>query len=178
LITVPTITIGPTAARAKSGGRGAEQPAPGWPGDAPAYSQCAGCEGQLLGQQRLRLLFPAQLVLPTWQYASARRPVLLSDATALVVSRASARRPNGCSGSNSEVRAEASEVRSSPESQHASSNRAVRLWATFGLMHCKQGLPRSRGHRSCRDLANAGPVAATPRTRGKSVYPTTAAHKR
>jgi hypothetical protein len=50
--------------------------------------------------------------------------------------------------------------------------------ATFGLMHCKQGLPRSRGHRSCRDLACSGPVAATRRTRGKSVYPTTAAHKR
>ena len=32
--------------------------------------------------------------------------------------------------------------------------------------------------RSCRDLACSGPVAATPRTRGMSVYPTTAAHKR
>src|SRR5437879_8458050 len=37
------------------------------------------------GQRRLRLLFPAQLELPTWQYASARRPILSTDATALVV---------------------------------------------------------------------------------------------
>src|SRR5262249_29491110 len=32
---------------------------------------------------RLRLLFPAQLALPTSQYASAHRPILSTDATAL-----------------------------------------------------------------------------------------------
>src|SRR5262249_37376445 len=36
---------------------------------------------------RLRLLFPAQLALPTSQYTSAHRPILSTDATALVVRR-------------------------------------------------------------------------------------------
>src|SRR5207253_5419805 len=61
------------------------QPAPGRLRDAPAYGRCPRCERQRLGQRRLRLLFPAQLELPTWQYASARRPILSTDATALVV---------------------------------------------------------------------------------------------
>ena len=49
------------------------------------------CERQRLGQRRLRLLFPAQLELPTWQYASARRPILSTDATGLVVRRGTPR---------------------------------------------------------------------------------------
>src|SRR5262249_45363502 len=36
---------------------------------------------------RLRLLFPAQLALPTSQYASAHRPILSTDETALLVRR-------------------------------------------------------------------------------------------
>ena len=56
--------------------------------DAPAYGQCPRCERQRLGQRRLRFLFPAQLELPTCQYGSARRPILSTNATALVVSRA------------------------------------------------------------------------------------------
>src|SRR4029077_763370 len=61
--------------------RGAQQPAPGRLLDAPAYGQCPRCE-----QRWLRLLFPAQLELPTC-YASARRPILSTDATAVVVRR-------------------------------------------------------------------------------------------
>ena len=59
--------------------------------DAPAYGRCPRCERQLLGRRRLRLLFPAQLEPPTWQYASARRPVLSSGATGLVVRRGTPR---------------------------------------------------------------------------------------
>ena len=47
--------------------------------------------GELLGQRRLRLLFPAQLELATCQYASARRAILSTDATALVVTRGTPR---------------------------------------------------------------------------------------
>ena len=65
--------------------RGAQQPAPGWLLDAPAYGQCPRCERQRLGQRRLRFLFPAQLEFPTCQYSSARRPILSTNATALVV---------------------------------------------------------------------------------------------
>ena len=43
------------------------------------------CERQLLGRRRLGLLFPAQSEPPARQSASARRPVLLSGATGLVV---------------------------------------------------------------------------------------------
>src|SRR5262249_38926137 len=68
--------------------RGAQQPAPGRFLDAPAYSRR---ERQLLGQRRLRLLFPAQLELPTCQYASARRTILSTDATTLVVRRGTPR---------------------------------------------------------------------------------------
>src|SRR5262249_60878505 len=68
--------------------RGAQQPAPGRLLDAPAYGQCPRCERQRLGQRRLRFLFPAQLEFPTCQYSSARRPILSTNATALVVSRA------------------------------------------------------------------------------------------
>ena len=53
-----------------------QQPAPGRLLDAPAYGRCPRCERQLLGQRRLRLLFPAQLELPTCLYASAREPIL------------------------------------------------------------------------------------------------------
>src|SRR5262245_11343413 len=49
----------------------------------PGQSTVSRRERQLLGQRRLRLLFPAQLELPTCQYASARRPSLPNDATAL-----------------------------------------------------------------------------------------------
>jgi hypothetical protein len=71
--------------------RGAQQPAPGRLLDAPAYGRCPRCERQLLGQRRLRLLFPGQLELATCQYASARRPILSTDATALVVRRGTPR---------------------------------------------------------------------------------------
>ena len=56
--------------------RGAQQPAPGRLLDAPAYGRCPRCERQPLGQRRLRLLFPAQLELPTCLYAPARGPIL------------------------------------------------------------------------------------------------------
>ena len=71
--------------------RGARRPAPGRLLDAPAYGRCPRCERQLLGQRRLRLLFPGQLELATCQYASARRPILSTDATALVVRRGTPR---------------------------------------------------------------------------------------
>ena len=68
----------------------------------------------VLGRRRLRLLFPAQLELPTWQYASARRPILSSDATALVVRRGTpASRPHGHSGSSAVVAAIFGHVQSS-----------------------------------------------------------------
>ena len=57
---------------------------------------------QLLGRRRLRVLFPAQLELPDRQYASARRPVLLSGATGLVVRCGTPRRPNVRSGCQTE----------------------------------------------------------------------------
>src|SRR6185437_6742481 len=72
--------------------RGAHQPAPGRLLGAPAYGRCPRCKRQLLGQRRLRLLFPGQLELATCQYASARRPILsTTDATALVVRRGTRR---------------------------------------------------------------------------------------
>jgi hypothetical protein len=66
---------------------GAEQPAPGRLYYAPAYSRSSRCERQLLGRERLRLLFPAQSAPPTWLCAPARRPVLSSGATRLAVVR-------------------------------------------------------------------------------------------
>jgi hypothetical protein len=54
--------------------RGAEQPAPGWLCDAPAYGRCLRCEPQRPGRPWLWLwlLFPAQSGAAKWQYASAR----------------------------------------------------------------------------------------------------------
>src|SRR5437588_2367431 len=59
--------------------------------DAPAYGRCASCERQRVGRRRLRLLFPAQLELPTWQHVPVRRPILSTDATGLVVRRGTRR---------------------------------------------------------------------------------------
>ena len=90
--------------------RGAQQPTPGRLLDAPAYGRCPGCEPQPLGQRRLRRLFSAQLELPTCLYASARRPILSTDATALV------------------VRGTTRVGRTVDRSSRASENRRTRVW--------------------------------------------------
>ena len=64
--------------------RGAEQPAPGRLHNAQAHGRCPRCRRQRAGRQRLRvwlLQFPADSGPPTRQPASARRPVLSTDAT-------------------------------------------------------------------------------------------------